>query len=97
MVTESAQSQITYFVYQASGGADPLLGSIPDEEPAPEPETPEEKAKWDEELKKGCKTFSLPSWYVLDDRVSSELKLCCSLRLKSKQLFVRPGRSSTRS
>lgn len=97
MVTESQQSQITYFVYQASGGADPLLGSIPDEEPAPPPETPEEKANWNEELKKGCRTFSLPSWYALDDRVSSEVELCCSLRLKFKQLFVRLGRSSTRS
>lgn len=75
MLTQSPQYQIAYFVYQASGGADPLLGSIPDEEPAPPPELPEEKAKWNEELKKGCRTFSLPSWYVLDDRVSSELKI----------------------
>lgn len=60
------------FVYQASGGVNPLLGNIPDEEPAPPPETPEEKAKWGDELKKGCRTFSLPSWYILDDKVSPE-------------------------
>ncbi|ADV23907.1 hypothetical protein I305_02608 [Cryptococcus gattii E566] len=79
---------------KASGGADPLLGSIPDEEPAPEPETPEEKAKWDEELKKGCRTFSLPSWYVLDDRTRPILNTfltpsCKKFALQTPRLRLR--------
>ncbi|WVO24640.1 uncharacterized protein IAS62_006008 [Cryptococcus decagattii] len=79
---------------KASGGADPLLGSIPDEEPAPGPETPEEKAKWNEELKKGCRTFCLPSWYVLDDRTRPILNTfltpsCKKFALQTRRLRLR--------
>ncbi|KIR71681.1 hypothetical protein I310_04358 [Cryptococcus deuterogattii CA1014] len=79
---------------KASGGADPLLGSIPDEEPAPPPEIPEEKAKWNEELKKGCRTFSLPSWYVLDDRTRPILNTfltpsCKKFALQTPRLRLR--------
>ncbi|AAW45686.2 hypothetical protein CNBH1830 [Cryptococcus deneoformans B-3501A] len=79
---------------KASSGANPLLGSIPDEEPAPPPETPEEKAKWDKELKKGCRTFSLPSWYVLDDRTRPILNTfltpsCKKFALQTPRLRLR--------
>ncbi|KAK8849737.1 hypothetical protein IAR55_005072 [Kwoniella newhampshirensis] len=52
---------------KAAGPAE-RLGSIPDELPAPGPETTEETAKWEMELQKGCRTYQLPEWGLVDER-----------------------------
>nr|XP_031858411.1 uncharacterized protein CI109_006174 [Kwoniella shandongensis]KAA5525483.1 hypothetical protein CI109_006174 [Kwoniella shandongensis] len=71
-----------------------LLGSIPDEEPAPPAETDEEKAKWEKELQKGCKTYQLPVWGLIDERARYLLNTfltpsCKKVELKTPRLRLR--------
>ncbi|WVQ84752.1 hypothetical protein IAT38_006909 [Cryptococcus sp. DSM 104549] len=70
------------------------LGTIPDEEPAPPPESPADTTKWEKELKKGAKTYRLPSWNVLEDRARPTLNLfltpsCRNFALKTPRLRLR--------
>nr|ODN90943.1 hypothetical protein L204_05782 [Cryptococcus depauperatus CBS 7855] len=65
-----------------------LLGRIPEEEPAPKPETQEETAKWHKELKKGTRTYDLSRWYILDDRTLPVLNTFLTPSCKNFALFT---------
>ncbi|ODN99137.1 hypothetical protein I350_07293 [Cryptococcus amylolentus CBS 6273] len=70
------------------------LGSIPEEPPAPVPESPEDTRKWEKDLRKGAKQFVLSPWYILDDRTRPILNIfrtpsCKDIELKTPRLRLR--------
>ncbi|ODN94800.1 hypothetical protein L198_04945 [Cryptococcus wingfieldii CBS 7118] len=70
------------------------LGNIPEEPPAPVPESPEDTRKWEKDLKKGAKQFVLSPWYILDDRTRPILNIfrtpsCKNIELKTPRLRLR--------
>ncbi|WVQ74316.1 hypothetical protein IAR50_003914 [Cryptococcus sp. DSM 104548] len=70
------------------------LGSIPEEQPAPAPESPEETKKWEKELHTRAKQFALSPWYILDDRTRPVLDMfrtpsCRNVELRTPRLRLR--------
>ncbi|WWC92859.1 uncharacterized protein L201_007820 [Kwoniella dendrophila CBS 6074] len=72
----------------------PNEGKIPEEIPAPPPETYEETARWEKEIVKGAKTYNIPAWGLLNDRARTVLDTfrtpsCKKIELLTPRLRLR--------